>query len=217
MAEEATIDLPSGASEAPGPSAQAVLQLLAQRFPGLWGASVMPLKRGIFQELAQALGDEVPRAALKEALARHTRSTPYLRAMASGQARTDLQMCAVEPVSLEHRLGALQELYRRRTQRAAQDKGVQQQAAQSLQRGLVQALQAQPGARMDLVGLTATWPAAMQRVVDAALADYERQRARDAALLQAFAASGQSEEDFARSWGRPLAQLQAALRRRSPL
>lgn len=213
MAEDATPLASLDVSEPGAGSAPDVLRLLAQRFPGLWGQTVQPLKRGIYQDLLLALGDEVSRTALKEALSRHTRSGAYLRAMASGQARTDLQLQAVEPVSLEHRLAALQELHRRRAQRAAQDKTAQQQANQSLLRGLVQLLQAHPGARMDMVGLTAAWPAALQRVVDAAMEEHERQRARDAALLQAFAASGQNEEDFARAWGRPLAQLQAALKR----
>lgn len=191
-----------------------VLTLLAQRFAGLWGEQVRPLKRGIFQDLETVLGDTVPRAALKEALARHTRSTPYLRALASGQPRCDLQLQAVEPVSLEHRLGALLELYRRRSRRAEQDPQAQRQAQQAMQRGLQQALQAGDGGRMEVMALTATWPDALQAMVQMACEEYERQRARDAALLAAFEASGQSPVEFAKTWGRPLSQLEAALRRR---
>mgnify|MGYP002737244259 FL=1 len=79
-----------------------VLLQLAQLYPALFGATVQPLKRGIFQDLLAAHGETLDKAGLKVAMAIHTRSTRYLQAVASGAQRHDLQGNAVEPMAPEH-------------------------------------------------------------------------------------------------------------------
>ncbi|MDO4593076.1 MAG: ProQ/FINO family protein, partial [Comamonadaceae bacterium] len=60
-----------------------VLAQLAQLHPVLFGETVLPLKRGIFQDLIALHGEALDKAGLKVALSIHTRSTRYLNAVAS--------------------------------------------------------------------------------------------------------------------------------------
>ena len=87
---------PRKAEAATAPTAQQgqvhpVLEQLAALYPRLFGAVFLPLKRGIFQDLMAAHPELLEKEPLKEALARHTRCTRYLTAVASGQQRHDLQ------------------------------------------------------------------------------------------------------------------------------
>lgn len=50
-----------------------MLVQLGQLYPQLFGATVQPLKRGIFQDLMTAHGEALDKAELKTALAIHTR------------------------------------------------------------------------------------------------------------------------------------------------
>lgn len=100
--------------------AQAELLLLAQWHPELFGSQLLPLKRGIFHDLMAAHAGQIEPAALKHALAVHTRSTRYLSAIANGAARMGLDGVAAEPVSLEHRFDALARLLPRKKPREGQ-------------------------------------------------------------------------------------------------
>ena len=71
-----------GGAPAVGPEAA---RRLAERYPQLFGPEPVPLKRGIFQDLLQAHAGEWDAAELKQALSRHTRSGPYLNAVAAGR------------------------------------------------------------------------------------------------------------------------------------
>jgi ProP effector len=91
-----------------------MLEQLAAWYPHLFGEVFLPLKRGIFQDLLAAHPEQLERAALKEALAQHTRSTRYLTGVAAGLQRHDLQGQAVEAMAPEHVYQALVEVFRRR-------------------------------------------------------------------------------------------------------
>ncbi|TNF62113.1 MAG: hypothetical protein EP306_04455, partial [Burkholderiales bacterium] len=97
------------------------LDWLAVRYPLLFGEAPRPLKRGIFEDLLAAHPGDLEPGALKEALARHTRSTRYLAAVAEGQKRRGLDGQPVEAPTPEQVHHALVEVFRRRAARAPQD------------------------------------------------------------------------------------------------
>lgn len=187
--------------------AMPVLEKLFALYPGLFGAEFLPLKRGIFQDLMQAHPDAFDKAALKEALSVHTRSTRYLQAMASAKPRHDLQMQAVEPVAPEHVYSAVVELYRRRQMRKLPD------ALSRLQRELTHAVQASGLGRTDYLALTGTPEPEVAAALEEVLGQVERVRAKDAALLQAFDAAGKTVMEFAFAYGVPATQVRSMLKR----
>ncbi|MDT8992028.1 ProQ/FINO family protein [Curvibacter sp. APW13] len=187
--------------------AMPVLEKLFALYPGLFGAEFLPLKRGIFQDLMQAHPDAFDKAALKEALSVHTRSTRYLQAMASAKPRHDLQMQAVEPVAPEHVYSAVVELYRRRQMRKQPD------ALSRLQRELSHAVQASGLGRTDYLALAGTPEPEVAAALEEVLGQVERVRAKDAALLQAFDAAGKSVMEFAFAYGVPATQVRSMLKR----
>lgn len=187
--------------------AMPVLEKLFALYPALFGAEFLPLKRGIFQDLMQAHPDAFDKASLKEALSVHTRSTRYLQAMASAKPRHDLQLQAVEPVAPEHVYAAVIELYRRRQTRKLPD------ALSRLQRELTHAVQVSGLGRMEYLGLAANAEPEVAAALEEVLGQVERQRAKDAALLQAFDAAGKSVIEFAFAYGVPATQVRSMLKR----
>ncbi len=184
-----------------------VLEKLFSLYPGLFGAEFVPLKRGIFQDLMQAHPEVFEKAALKEALSVHTRSTRYLQAMASAKPRHDLLMQAVEPLAPAHVYAAVLELYRRRQTRKQPD------ALNRLQRELTHAVQASGLGRTDYLAIAGTPEADVAVALEEVLGQVERVRAKDAALLQAFDAAGQSVMEFAFAYGVPATQVRSMLKR----
>lgn len=191
----------------PDPSPAAVLQRLAERYPQLFGTDPLPLKRGIYQDLLQAHAGEWAPAELKQALSRHTRSGRYLNAVAAGRPRHDLNGQVVEPMAPEHVLQALLEVFRRRQGRSSEDLTPQ------LLRRLVQAFEASGCTREAYAELVARQSEAVQALVDRALAEAATRRARDAALVRAYAGSGLTEAIFAEQYGVSPADLRRALAR----
>ncbi len=187
--------------------AMPVLEKLFALYPALFGAEFLPLKRGIFQDLMQAHPDAFDKASLKEALSVHTRSTRYLQAMASAKPRHDLQLQAVEPLAPEHAYAAVVELYRRRQMRKLPD------ALIRLQRELTHAVQASGLGRMEYLGLAGNPEPEVAAALEEVLGQVERLRAKDAALLQAFDAAGQSVMEFAFAYGVPATQVRSMLKR----
>jgi ProP effector len=193
---------PSRATTRP-PRGLAVLEKLAELYPHLFGATFLPLKRGIFQDLLAAHPDTFERTALKEALGQHTRSTRYLNGVAAGWQRHDLQGQPVEAMAPEHVHQALLEVFRRRHARTGED------LRSKLCERIVKAIEAS--------GLTPTAYAELVRgrdeaanaVLDDALAQAAAQSAKDEAMLRAFEASSRSVEAFAEMYG---VELNAAAR-----
>ena len=184
-----------------------VIAKLAELYPALFGPKLLPLKRGILHDLLAAHPEDLTKEGLKEALGLHTRSTRYLTAMASGQARHDLGGTAVEPVAPEHQHHALLEVFKRKHQRTGQD------VRAELRSRMVQAAEASTLAPLDYAQLVRTKDEAANAILDEAMADLASRVARDQALLQAFEASGKTVNEFADMYGLHPIEAAATLNR----
>jgi len=171
------------------------LEKLAELYPHLFGATFLPLKRGIFQDLLAAHPDAFEREALKAALGIHTRSTRYLQCVAAGLQRHDLQGQAVEPMAPEHVHHALLETHRRRQGRSQDD------LLPKLRARIVQNIEASGLTREEYAERVHTRDDAANALLDEAFAELAERNARAEALLRAFEASGQSVEAFADMYG----------------
>lgn len=192
------------------PPVHPLLELLAQRYPHLFGAQFLPLKRGIFHDITAALGSEVSADDLKLALAQHTRSTRYLSAMASGAQRHDLAGAAVEALAPEHVVHALREVFRRRQQRSRED------LTPRLRQRLLEAQSASGLSPQEWGALVRGRDEAAQALIAAVVQDAADRAAKDEALQRAFEASGQSAQDFAAMYGMSVRDVTEALARVQP-
>jgi sRNA-binding protein len=196
----------AAAPRAPPP----VLEQLAGLYPQLFGANFLPLKRGIFQDLMAAHPELFSTDALKAALAFHTRSTRYLTVVAEGRQRHDLQGQPVEAMAPEHVYHALQEVFRRRQQRAPQE-----DLTPKLVRRIVQAFDAAGLSREGYLEQVRGKDDKANAALDAAMAQVAERQARDEALLRAFDAGSHTVEAFADMYGMdPRATAQALDRAR---
>ncbi|MEG2048853.1 MAG: ProQ/FinO family protein [Comamonas sp.] len=201
------------AQQAPRPQ-NPLLEQLAQWHPALFGEQLLPLKRGIFEDILAAHA-ELEKEALKTALQQHTRSGRYLAAMASGLARHDLAGQPVEATLPEHVHHALIEVFRRRQQRTQED------LTPKLRNRIVIAYEASGLTREEYAERVHGRDEKTNALVADALAEADARAAKDEALLRSFTLSGQtSEQEFAEMYGmnpRQVAQqLERARRRQQP-
>jgi ProP effector len=185
-----------------------VLEKLFELYPHLFGQRFLPLKLGIFQELLAAHPDTFKRDALKAALGVHTRSTRYLQSVAAGTKRHDLQGNPVDDVALEHIFLSITELYARQQSRSAED------LKPKLARQLLAAYQASGLSRQDYLLRLPALQEPVAAVLDEVMDQVDQQRARDAALIKAFDASGKTVEEFADALGMRANQVRATLSQR---
>ena len=164
-----------------------VLAQLAQLHPVLFGEVLLPLKRGIFQDLQALHGDALDKAGLKVALAIHTRSTRYLNAVASGAARHDLQGNPVEAVAPEHVFHALVEAFKRKKPRDGED------LQAKLRRRMAIAFMASGLTREAYLDVVKVKDEATQALLDSALAEVAEQDAKAEAVQRAYVASGSGD------------------------
>ncbi|QLQ00210.1 MAG: Fertility inhibition FinO [Burkholderiaceae bacterium] len=182
-----------------------LLARLAECHPALFGATARPLKRGIFQDLCAA-HPEFDGAELKLALAQHTRSTRYLRAVAGGEPRHDLSGAVVEPMAPEHVHHALLEV-------ARAPRAPAPDAREDLIRRMLRAYERSsltPAAYRERVR---SRDEAANALLDEALSRAAQRAASDEALLRAFEASGASPGAFAQTYGLPVGSVREALAR----
>lgn len=189
-------------------TAQPVLEKLFELYPHLFGQRFVPLKLGVFQELLAAHPEVFAKDTLKLALGVHTRSTRYLQCVAQGLPRHDLQGQPVEPVAPEHVLLSIVELYQRRQARTPED------LQPKLRNQLQMAYQASGLTRQDYLSRLTSLDEKVAALLDEVIAEVDQQRARQAALLKAFDASGKTVEDFAAELGMDVRQIQTALKQR---
>lgn len=125
-----------GATETPGaapssaPAAMSAIdcgQRLAQLWPALFAGAAKPIKLRIQKDIQERSPGVFSRAALSAFLHRHTGSTAYLRAIARGGDRLDLDGKPAGEISDEHRRAASDELDRRRASRLAREEVEAQQ------------------------------------------------------------------------------------------
>jgi ProP effector len=190
-------------------SAQPVLEKLFELYPQLFGQRFVPLKLGVFQDLLVAHPEVFAKDELKLALGVHTRSTRYLQSVAQGLPRHDLQAQPVEPVAPEHVLLSIIELFHRRQARTAED------LLPRLRNQLLTAYQASGLSRQDLLSRLPTLQEPVAALLDEVMAEVDQQRARQAALLKAFDASGKTVQEFAAELGMDPRQVQSALKQRN--
>ena len=220
LAEEA-IDAASASTQATAPaptvpakgkgrfaSAQPVLEKLFELYPHLFGQRFVPLKLGVFQDLLAAHPEVFAKDELKVALGVHTRSTRYLQSVAQGLPRHDLLGQVVEPVAPEHVLLSMVEVFQRRQARSDED------LWPKLRKQMLSAYQASGLTRQDYLSRLTTLDEKVAALLDEVIDEVEQQRARQAALLRAFDASGKTVEDFAAELGMDVRQIQTALKQR---
>lgn len=189
-----------------------VLAQLAQLHPALFGDTVLPLKRGIYQDLLAAHGDALDKAGLKVALAIHTRSTRYLNAVASGAARHDLQVQVVEAMAPAHVFHALVEVFKRKKPRDGQD------LQATLRRRMATAFMESGLTREAYLDVVQVRDAATQALLDAALNEVAELDAKAEAVERAYVASGSGDvRAFADMYGMHAGQVMRQLRRAKQL
>ena len=184
-----------------------VLDQLAQLAPALFGETLRPLKRGIYQDLLEAHPGVLEADSLKAALALHTRSSRYLTVVASGQPRHDLAGQPVEALAPEHVHHALIEVFRRRQGRSPED------LVPKLRQRIAQAFEASGLGREAYATLVRGRDETVNAITDEALAEAASRAARDEALLRAFDGSGQTLEAFADMYGMPVHEARRTLDR----
>lgn len=187
-----------------------VLEKLFELYPHLFGQRFLPLKLGVFQELLAAHPEVFKRDTLKAALGVHTRSTRYLQSVAAGMKRHDLQGNVVESVAPEHVFLSITELFARQQARSTED------LKPKLARQLLAAYQASGLSRQDYLSRLPVLQEPVAGVLEEVMAQVDQLRARDAALIKAFDASGKSVEEFAEALGMQAKQVRAALSQRQP-
>lgn len=196
-----------GAPSQPAARSHPALDCLTALYPGLFGESPRPLKRGVYEDLLARHGEELTVDGIKAALALHTRSTRYLNAVAGGQPRHDLEGNVVEPVAPEQRHHAVIEVFRRRQARSPQDMRPQ------LRQRIVQAFEASGLGQEAYATLVQGRDEAINALTREALATAVQQQARESALLRAFEQGGQDLEAFASGYGLAVADARRMLDR----
>jgi ProP effector len=172
-----------------------VLDQLAALYPALFGEHLLPLKRGIYQDLLAAQPDALPADGLKAALALHTRSTRYLNTVAAGLARHDLGGQPVEAPTPEQVHHALIEVFRRRGSRSRED------LRPELRQRILKAFEASGLTREAYAECVLGRDDEVNQLTQDALQQAALRAARDEALLRAFEASGKTLETFADMYG----------------
>jgi ProP effector len=187
---------------------QPVLEKLFELYPHLFGATFLPLKLGIFQELLAAHPDDLPKDALKAALGVHTRSARYLQCVAAGNKRHDLTGAPGDDVAPEHIYFAMLELFRRRQGRSRED------LRPKFRVQAIDAFIASGLSREDFLARVRTKDEDANALLDSAFAEYDLWLAKQEAMLRAYDASGKTPEEFADMYGLHPHDVTSALERR---
>jgi ProP effector len=193
-----TAAAPSESKAAPNLSPAACAALLAQHFPALFGAGkALPIKLRIQADIQTRAPGLFNKKSLSIFLHRYTTSTAYLKALAAGTQRADLDGAPAGDVAEEHRTAAATEVERRRAmfeERRAAERELQREARQA---------EAEQRRRQQ-----AAEQAARHAAQHSAEAQGRRQRA---ALLHAFETTTLTPANFCALKGLVEADLQAQL------
>ena len=172
-----------------------VLDQLATLVPVLFGETLLPLKRGIFEDLLAAHPGVLDKESLKAALGLHARSTRYLTVVASGLPRHNLSGQPVEDLTPEQVHHALIEVFRRRGARSRED------LRPKLRQRILQAYEASGLPRDEYAQRVHGRDEEVNQLTHDALTEAATRAAREEALLRAFDASGKTVEAFADMYG----------------
>jgi ProP effector len=192
----------------PAPTRQhPVLDQLAELVPVLFGETLLPLKRGIFEDLLAAYPEVLEKDSLKVALGLHARSTRYLTVVASGLQRHDLSGQPVEELTPEQVHHALIEVFRRRGARSRED------LRPKLRQRILIAFEASGLPRDEYAQRVHSRDDEVNQLTHDALSEAASRAAREEALLRAFDASGKTLEAFADMYGMHLLDAHRTLER----
>ncbi|QCB47166.1 ProQ/FINO family protein [Hydrogenophaga sp. PAMC20947] len=180
---------------APAARQHPVLDQLATLYPALFGETLLPLKRGIFQDLLAAQPEALDKDGLKAALALHTRSSRYLTAVAAGLQRHDLAGEPVEILAPEHVHHALIEVFRRRGARSRED------LRPKMRQRIAAAFEVSGLSRDAYLELVSGKDEEVNQITADAVEAAASGIARDEALLRTFEASGKNLNEFADMYG----------------
>ena len=194
---------------------QPVLEKLFELYPSLFGAKLLPLKRGIFQDLMAAHPDTFQKDSLKAALGFHTRSTRYLQCVADGHKRHDLQGLAGEEVAPEHVYLSLLELFRRRVIHNNKSR-TKLDLRPIFRKQLIAAFKASGLSRQDYQLRVQNSDEEATKLLIEALDEYEAKVAKQTALKQAFVkfdSGGDKAAEFAQMYGLDLAEVKSLIQK----
>lgn len=192
----------------PAPARQhPVLDQLATLYPVLFGETLLPLKRGIFEDLLAAHPDALDKDGLKAALALHARSSRYLTVVASGLQRHDLSGQPVEALTPEQVHHALIEVFRRRGARSRED------LRPKLRQRILKAYEASGLSPDDYTQRVQGRDEEVNQLTRDALAEATARAAREDALLRTFEASGKGINEFADMYGLHILDANRSLER----
>ena len=184
-----------------------VLDQLATLVPVLFGETLLPLKRGIFEDLLAAHPDVLDKDSLKVALGLHARSSRYLTVVASGLQRHDLAGQPVEALTPEQVHHALIEVFRRRGARSRED------LRPKLRQRILKAYEASGLSPDDYTQRMLGKDEEVNQLTRDALAEASARAAREDALLRTFEASGKSIDEFADMYGLHILDANRSLER----
>jgi ProP effector len=184
-----------------------VLDQLAELVPVLFGETLLPLKRGIYEDLLAAYPEVLDKDSLKVALGLHARSSRYLTVVASGLQRHDLSGQPVEALTPEQVHHALIEVFRRRGARSRED------LRPKLRQRILQAYEASGLPRDEYAQRVRGRDEEVNQLTQDALAVAATREAREEALLRAFDASGKTVEAFADMYGMHVLEANRTLER----
>jgi sRNA-binding protein len=198
---------PAREAAAPARPQNPVLAQLATLCPVLFGETLKPLKRGIYEDLLAAHPGVLEAETLKAALAQHARSSRYLTVIASGQQRHDLNGQPVEALTPEQVHHALIEVFRRRGARSPDD------LRPKLRQRILKAYEASGLPPDEYVQRMLGKDEEVNQLTRDALAEASARAAREDALLRAFDASGKSISEFADMYGLHILDANRSLER----
>jgi sRNA-binding protein len=184
-----------------------VLDQLAALHPFLFGETLRPLKRGIFEDLLAAHPEGLERESLKAALALHARSSRYLTVVASGEMRHDLVQQPVEALTPEQVHHALIEVFRRRGARSRED------LRPKLRQRIAQAFEASGLSAEAYVEQMSGRDEEVNQLTRDAVTESSQRTAREDALLRAFESSGKPINEFADMYGLHVLEANRTLER----
>lgn len=200
----AQAERPAGAAPA---RQHPVLDQLATLYPVLFGETLLPLKRGIFEDLLAAQPGVLEKDSLKAALALHARSSRYLTVVASGLQRHDLSGQPVEALTPEQVHHALIEVFRRRGARSRED------LRPKLRQRILKAYEASGLSPDEYVQRMHGKDEEVNQLTRDALAEASARVAREDALLRTFEASGKTLNEFADMYGLHILDANRSLER----
>jgi ProP effector len=202
----ASTERPTGAVSAAARQ-HPVLDQLAELYPALFGEALLPLKRGIYEDLLAAHPEVLDKDALKTALGLHARSSRYLTVVASGLQRHDLSGQPVEALTPEQVHHALIEVFRRRGARSRED------LRPKLRQRILKAYEASGLSPDDYTQRVMGRDEEVNQLTRDALAEASARAAREDALLRTFEASGKPINEFADMYGLHILDANRSLER----